>query len=384
MITVAFVYFKSRNILVSIVVSFVPVITALVSNYINVFLYSLVIGNIHDYVKHFNNYVIFSIGMMIITFIISKILGYLVNKKLIITEINITNNSQILSLVKFTVIMVATFYMILIFGNDYHSDKIQMISTLGTQLLIFTILVMGMFNFITNLKKEDQLQRAIEMADAMKAYAENLEGEQDAVRLFRHDFKNMFSGILGFIQERAYEGLEKYVVNCIMPESKGITDRTINIDCLKNIKIPELKGTVSSKLTTIKSSKLNFKVDIPEAIHPIKLNGSDITKIMGILLDNAIEASQESEKRKLDLAILNNIQDERNVVIIIKNSFSGGLGKVSELYKKGVSTKGNNRGLGLYSLKAMLERQEHGNASMDIMVEDDEFTVILKFKREEY
>ena len=76
----------------------------------------------------------------------------------------------------------------------------------------------------------------------------------------------------------------------------------------------------------------------------------DLCKVVGILIDNAIEASLESEMKELHVGIETG---DGSASIIIANTCINEP-NVNHLFKRGVSTKGKNRGLGLCNVKNIL------------------------------
>jgi two-component system sensor histidine kinase AgrC len=76
----------------------------------------------------------------------------------------------------------------------------------------------------------------------------------------------------------------------------------------------------------------------------------DLCKVVGILIDNAIEASFESDMKELHVGIETS---DGSTSIIIANTYLNEP-NMSQLFKRGVSSKGKNRGLGLCNVKNIL------------------------------
>ena len=96
-----------------------------------------------------------------------------------------------------------------------------------------------------------------------------------------------------------------------------------------------------------------------ENINP-KLN-KEILKIIGILLDNAIEAL-ENEKNKfinIEISIKRNVFD-----IKIENSCSTDI-DIDNIMKLGYSTKGKDRGYGMSLIKDILKQQKSIELSLN-------------------
>jgi len=101
--------------------------------------------------------------------------------------------------------------------------------------------------------------------------------------------------------------------------------------------------------------------------------------VLGILLDNAIEASEECVLPKIEIGF---IKDNQSLIIVICNRYKGDIPSVDKLYKKGYSTKGANRGIGLTSLREIINKYE--SIYLDTLIENGEFTQTIiidkKFK----
>ena len=94
----------------------------------------------------------------------------------------------------------------------------------------------------------------------------------------------------------------------------------------------------------------------------------DISRCLGILLDNAIEAALESDKKSMDIAI---IKKNTSIIIVVANSYNGDIPVISKLFKEGFSTKGENRGLGLSNLKEIINK--YNNVSLDTYIKEQKF-----------
>jgi len=98
-----------------------------------------------------------------------------------------------------------------------------------------------------------------------------------------------------------------------------------------------------------------------------------------ILIDNAIEAVEQLENKQIQIAIFNT--DKKNQYIIVKNSYEEQTIDISTIYTKNQSSKGEKRGLGLYSLRKMLEQTP--NMSLTTTNTNGMFTQELLIKNTE-
>lgn len=126
-------------------------------------------------------------------------------------------------------------------------------------------------------------------------------------------------------------------------------------------KLPNgLKGLVYYKIARIKNNDVNFRTIISDKMYD-EFNNLDtkiyykVCKIIGILIDNAVEASINSKEKTLLIYIYE--QCNGNIVISIENSYNALL-DIHDINKKGYSTKGKNRGLGLFIANRTIEEEK--------------------------
>ncbi|HCR4694330.1 ATP-binding protein, partial [Enterococcus faecium] len=118
------------------------------------------------------------------------------------------------------------------------------------------------------------------------------------------------------------------------------------------------------------------KFECPSTIIEVPVPIFDCIRVLGIILDNAIEASIESQDRELSLAIY---RDDKQIEISISNSCREILLSIDTLMKKGITTKKGHQGLGLSSIEEINKK----NPNMFVNYQNDpyQFTtqVILLF-----
>lgn len=98
------------------------------------------------------------------------------------------------------------------------------------------------------------------------------------------------------------------------------------------------------------------------------MNTIELSRITGIIIDNAIEASEALEDPLIRIAFIDN---EESVTFIVMNKCSDNTPKIHELFEEGFSTKGDNRGLGLSTLKELTDENE--NVLLDTVIENGYF-----------
>ncbi|MGN0483810.1 MAG: GHKL domain-containing protein [Lachnospiraceae bacterium] len=92
-------------------------------------------------------------------------------------------------------------------------------------------------------------------------------------------------------------------------------------------------------------------IDIIEGIRPVSMKTVDFTRVLGIFLDNAIEAALECDTKRIEL---NLIQNPHSIVLTLRNTFQNTGISLAQMRKRGFSTKGDSRGLGLANVQEIL------------------------------
>ena len=128
---------------------------------------------------------------------------------------------------------------------------------------------------------------------------------------------------------------------------------------------------MSIKLLLAQEKNIDVFLDISEPIDSINMNKIDLTRVLGIFIDNAIEACSDIDCSQIKVSF---VKRKSSIVIIIINSINN-KPNLHDLFKKGFSTKGNNRGLGLYSVKELLDKTP--NITLETEIEENNFIQIL-------
>lgn len=256
---------------------------------------------------------------------------------------NINKNSIIDNAIVTFVLLIPNLLMLIYYYFSQELPLILVIVNIGAIILMF---IVSNINTRRNLK----LIQAEEELLTEKTYNKTLEDLVDGLRTFKHDYNNTLQTIYGYILTNDMPELKSFF-NQILNESREITA----LDKLKPelFKNPSLFGLVTAKFEYARKSDVTMNLEIYGELDNLDIKTYDFTRMLGIFLDNAIEASAGSEKKIVNLYVA-----ERNnkVTIEISNSFSDTGLRLDEITKKGVSSKGDNRGLGLYKVKEILKK----------------------------
>ena len=119
-------------------------------------------------------------------------------------------------------------------------------------------------------------------------------------------------------------------------------------------------------------------MEIADRIPTLLMDSLTLCRILGILLDNAMEAATDSPEKELRISI---VSTESAISFIISNSTLPLSVPVSSLLQRGYSSKKGHEGIGLSTVIGLLDSIPHVNLSTKC--EDTVFSQTLEIQKEE-
>jgi len=212
-------------------------------------------------------------------------------------------------------------------------------------------------------------------------YTDELEKHQLAVRKFKHDFQNILLSLDAYIQDKDLAGLDDYFSSKIKVASAAITKDEFTLASLSKIKVREIKSILTAKLLLAQSANMDIRttVEVSEEINYIPLNSVALVRMLGILLDNAIEALVELGGGELRVSCLS---WDAGITFVVQNTCSPQVPPPQQLWQMGFSTKGKGRGLGLFNLSELVDA--HPNVTLGTTIGEHDFKqeLLIEFAEE--
>lgn len=248
---------------------------------------------------------------------------------------------------------------------------------LFTSIILYIAYVVLTFLIVATIVYEYETNANIMMKqnsyDNLQEYMKQIEELYQNMRVFRHDYANVMLSVVGYIEENDMDGLKKYYDMEIFPISNLFNKEKDVVAKLHNLDIIELKSLISVKINYALELKVEVNLEIIEKIDKVNMKSIDLVRIIGIFLDNAIEACQECEKPSIDLSI---IKMDKDITFIVKNTYIKKNIDYCKLGTLGISSKGERRGTGLYNVKTIINA--YNNVIMDTEYENGYFTQLLE------
>ena len=232
------------------------------------------------------------------------------------------------------------------FLNFHYRNTIPLLFTFFNFSLLFAYFFISFYS-LTKVMKLDITTRNLENAES---YNNSLSILYDNVRGFKHDFDNMVNIIGGYIQVNDIDGLKKYYSSLEKDCSRVRNVQMLNPNIINNPGIYNLIVSKYKKATDLNVSiNFEFFFDFDNLHMPIY----EFSRILGILLDNAIEAAKDCEEKHINI-VFRESRKQHVQIIIIENTYLNKDIDTKKIFEKGFSGKENHTGIGLWEVNKII------------------------------
>ena len=292
--------------------------------------------------------------------------GYLINtliiKKLAPNYIAKNNNSFF-----YTLLLITTLFLpqiLYLMENNYAGNKIFLFSSF-IQLIVIIVISLQKVKILS------MRQKIIQDLENEKMYNETLTRMVEAVRGFKHDANNIINTMNGYIVLNDMEGLKKYF-------NKGLLQKTYDLKSIEQLSPKLLNDSgiynlIASKYFECTNNNIHLLLDITSDIASLQITKFEFSRILGILLDNAIEATKglKTEDKKIKFSLYKNFVTNVATIVIENNFVNDHDITVEKVFLKNFSTKEKPSGFGLYEVKKTIEGFK--NVNLETKINDDKF-----------
>ncbi|MDW8798291.1 GHKL domain-containing protein [Staphylococcus pseudoxylosus] len=355
-----FMYYKKKFI--GVVTSLICFFILYMANFTSLWLSSVIVNAIGiDYAYMLFVAISFTIFSIIYAYIAKFFIEQLSVSDLSLNKIYLT----LVNLFLLTILGLIYFYLPnrdVSFGDAKFISIIYAVVIITTAILIITI----SFSII----RQIQYKRNMQEIENYYKYTLQIEKINHEMRKFRHDYVNILSTLSDFIREEDMEGLRDYFHSEILPMQDSMQMNAIKINGIENLHVREIKGLLTTKILQAQEKNIRISIEVPESIEKIDMPIINLSRVIGILLDNAIEASEKiNEEPLIRIAFIKN--EDTSVTFIVMNKCEPDMPKVHTLFQENFSTKGKNRGLGLSTLKELTDSTT--NVLLDTTIDNNYF-----------
>ena len=224
----------------------------------------------------------------------------------------------------------------------------------GLYLSIFSVsIIVGLL--VLYLKQLQNNRKQKLMLESLHLYNETLLNMYDGIRSIKHDFINFVQALNGYIQCNDMNGVRTMAAS-MYQECKIVCNmEELNPQVINN---PAIYSLMVNKYKLASSKNIIMNIEITCSMDHLNIDTYTFCRILGILIDNAIEATNECENRMINVRMT---QEAKLKILIIENSYQKGKVDLEKLFEKGYTTKSSNleHGLGLWKVKNIIDHTEN-------------------------
>ncbi|MCD9067310.1 GHKL domain-containing protein [Staphylococcus pasteuri] len=359
------------------------VLVMLIFYYRKIKLYSIMVVLISNLVLYLTNFLTVSLYLTLNKFINSKILLLSIHfstfclialllanfLRILIKRLResyLSLNKTYITIISVVLSFSFVFFYIISQTDMSAPNSLRLYAIVFVGLIIFLSIIIFILSMFT--LREMRYKRNLQEIETYYEYTLKIESINNEMRKFRHDYVNILSTMSEFIREDDMPGLRQYFNEQIVPMKDNLQTRSLKLNGIEKLKVREIKGLITTKILQAQEKEIAISIEVPDNIERIDMNTIELSRIIGITLDNAIEASEPLDDSLIRIAFF---KEEESVTLIIMNKCDDDIPRVHELFEEGFSTKGKNRGLGLSTLKEITDNNE--NVLLDTVIENGFF-----------
>lgn len=228
----------------------------------------------------------------------------------------------------------------------------------------FFILIFYIINDELNIKKvkdELELNEKEKRIRELTLYIGTIEKLVEKYREFKHDYKNIVLGV----------GVESLNENNLLDKlnKEVVGDKSYDAFLnLKDVKYIPLKSILSYYIMLSIKKNIDVSLIVVGEAKESHISELEFSRVMGIILENALEEASANEDKRVEIYV-EVINDDLNIAVA--NTFKDRKINLNEVYEKGYSTKGEDRGLGLYILKSIVDK--NSNMTLNTLIREGMF-----------
>lgn len=303
---------------------------------------------------HIAGSIISNACVSIITILLIYVLKRPLNK---LMNYNLSTNKKIIFVSILTLLSITIFFYSLI--NTFRLDN----NILGYLVVIGTLILILFYLFKQKIDNDVILKKYDELLNVMKTYEDDVEEQRTMI----HETRNELMTIKCKIEDKAKVNEIIEYIDSILDDKKS--SNMSKYSKFKYLPSNGIKGFFYYKFMEAEKRNIKVSVNISNKIEKSFLGKldtkefKDLVRMIGVYLDNAIEASCESKDKKLGIEIY---MIRNDIEIIISNTFENKI-NIEKIGKEKFTTKGKNHGHGLLLVKHILRNNSIFEANNEIV-----------------
>lgn len=284
----------------------------------------------------------------------------------LIDKFKLKNNSLLL-ITNFIIGSIAIGFQYFLLFN--HIDSMSIILIFSSLFILLLYFAISMFSLI----RTNKLEITTQSLEEQKLYNKTLSTLHDNIRGFKHDFNNIVQAIGGYISTNNMDGLKTYYKDLLEDCQINNNLAVLNPELINN---PAIYSILADKYYQSEELGIKLDLEVMADLSNLNIKTYELTRILGILLDNALEATSNCHQKLVVVTFRKDLKTNRNL-IIIKNTYINKDINIDRIFEKGYTSKKDDKnnkshGLGLWEVRKYLKK----NTNLDLYTtKNDEFFI---------
>ena len=345
---------KTKQVFTNILSVCVPLIIIVVTDYFSQIMEMYVLKKVlNSFIVHYDRLLTVELLASMLSILICCFIKSLIGKFRQFLTLDRKYQSLILSFLLLTLVI---FYFNIFLGQIQGFSPKHLILT-GLLFFIYAVLLgLVVMTLIYILNKDAKMKQERILNQQLHEYTLQIEQLYTNLNSFRHDYLNILLSLEEGIRQENIEIIKDVYQSIIQPTKQLVKGNDYILGQLHKIQVVEIKSLLTAKIIKSQNSGIEVRLEIEDPINSIYMDTFSFYRVFSILLDNAIEGASTTNHPYISIIM---IQDRDAQQIQIENNCEDRKIDLQTIYIKGYSSKGKDRGIGLYNVHQLLEENKY-------------------------
>lgn len=282
-------------------------------------------------------------------------------------NINIKKAASIIYIVNIAQMLIL--FSFIIYSLIFRDNVGKFISE-NLELIFFILIIIILINSYIALRDLKALKVLNDRYFMQGETLNQIEDLNNTLRAQRHDFLNHLQVVYSLIEMNEYKETSDYI--------EKVYEDIKKVNRVLKTSNPAINGLLQAKQLDCEDRGILVELKIETRLEKLKVPSWEMCRVLGNLIDNAMDATEENRNKYLKIEILEESQEYR---FFVKNN-----GKkipeelISRIFEPGFTTKGEKgQGMGLAISKGIIEKYG-GNIAVNTNDTNTTFKVTIPFE----
>lgn len=265
-------------------------------------------------------------------------------------------------------------FMVILIISDFQAVTATIQAAL---LFIFAIVLIVTYRqlifFVHTIAIQNEAKDKIMYNKQLNEYLTTVQQQYTELRKFKHDFQNIMLSMKPFVDNSDSTELKTYYHDILKERSEMSNVSGGNITEVRNIDSDAIRGLLIQKFFMARRKEIQFNLELNQPQYHFDSDILILVRILGILIDNALEYVQTIDEKTVTCAIT---QADNTTEITIDNPLQKDL-NLKDIFQSGYTTKDQHTGFGLANARKLISETDNLYLETKIIHEHIMMTLII-------